>query len=116
MKRELAEQIIDLNKELIRHPSATFLGRVAGDSMIEEGVQEGDILVIDRSLTPSNGDKVICFWEGEFIMRTLCKQDEKIWLEAANPKYKPIYLEAESHCQIWGVVHYVIKNVRSGRL
>jgi DNA polymerase V len=113
MKQELAEQIIDLNKELIRHPSATFMGRVAGDSMIEEGVQEGDVLIIDRSLTPRNGDKVICFYEGEFIMRTLELQDDYGWLHAANPKYKPIRLGAESPCQIWGVVSYIIKNVRT---
>ena len=113
MKQELAEQIIDLNKELIRHPSATFMGRVAGDSMIEEGVQEGDVLIIDRSLTPRNGDKIVCHWEGDFILRTLRIEEKGAWLDAANPKHKSISLEAESQCQIWGVVSYIIKNVRA---
>ena len=62
-------QAIDLNKELVRHPAATFYGRVVGDSMIDAGVDEGDILVIDKSLEPQDGDMAVCFVDGEFTLK-----------------------------------------------
>lgn len=61
--------VIDLNKELVRHPEATFYGRVVGDSMIDAGINEGDVLVIDKSMEPSEGDMCVCFVDGEFALK-----------------------------------------------
>ena len=63
------EQAIDLNKELIRHPTSTFYGRVVGDSMRDEGIEEGDILVIDKSLELLDNDLAVCFVDGEFTVK-----------------------------------------------
>ena len=61
--------VIDLNKELVKHPESTFYGRVVGDSMIDAGICEGDVLVIDKSLEPSEGDMCVCFVDGEFALK-----------------------------------------------
>ena len=114
--QDYSDQAIDLNKELIRHPAATFFGRVAGDSMRDAGVSEGDLLVIDRSLQPSDGDMVVCFLDGEFALKTLRLENGRPVLYAANPKYKPIPLDDGSDFRAWGVVTYIVKNVRPGRL
>ena len=70
--QDYMERCIDLNAELVRHPAATFYGRVIGDSMIDAGVEEGDILVIDKSLSPNEGDMAVCFIHAEihFIQRS----------------------------------------------
>ena len=114
--QDYSDQAIDLNKELIRHPAATFFGRVAGDSMRDAGVSEGDLLVIDRSLQPSASDMVVCYLDGEFALKTLRFEEGRPVRYAANPKYKPIPIEDGSDFRAWGVVTYVVKNVRSGRL
>ena len=114
--QDYSDQAIDLNKELIRHPAATFFGRVAGDSMRDAGVSEGDLLVIDRSLQPSDGDMVVCFLDGEFALKTLRLENGRPVLYAANPKYKPIPIDDGSDFRAWGVVTYIVKNVRPGRL
>ena len=67
--------VIDLNKELVRHPEATFYGRVVGDSMIDAGINEGDVLVIDKSLEPSEGDMCVCFIDGEFALKFVSFHD-----------------------------------------
>ena len=114
--QDYSDQAIDLNKELIRHPASTFFGRVVGDSMCDAGVNEGDLLVIDRSLRPSDGDMVVCFLDGEFALKTLRIENGRPVLHAANPKYKPISIDDGSDFRAWGVVTYIIKNVRPGRL
>ena len=65
--QDYMDKLIDLNRELVKHPEATFYGRVVGDSMIEAGVEEGDVLVIDKSLEPREGDMAVCFIDGEFF-------------------------------------------------
>jgi len=112
---EYMNKCVDLNKELVRHPAATFCGRVVGDSMIDAGVEEGDMLVIDKSIQPSEGDMAVCFLDGEFALKTVTFKDpsgmgEKgLWLLPANPKYKPIKVYEGSSFIVWGVVTYVIK-------
>ena len=105
-------QAIDLNKELVRHPAATFYGRVVGDSMIDAGVEEGDILVIDRSLEPQDGDMAVCFVDGEFPLNRLCFTDGGLKLVPANPNYPEIEITEGVEFIMWGVVTYVIKKVR----
>ena len=103
--------VIDLNKELVRHPESTFYGRVVGDSMLDAGVNEGDVLVIDKSLSPSDGDMAVCFVDGEFCIKYIDRREDGIWLLPGNPKYKPIHLTEGNEFLVWGVVTYVIKKV-----
>ena len=114
-------QAIDLNKELVRHPAATFYGRVVGDSMIDAGVEEGDILVIDKALEAQDGDMAVCFLDGEFTLKHLRFTAEtvsdgskrrRISLVPANDKYPLIEVGEGSDFIMWGVVTYVIKKVR----
>ena len=111
-------QAIDLNKELVKHPAATFYGRVVGDSMIDAGVEEGDILVIDKSLEPQDGDMAVCFIDGEFTLKHLRFSMElgtggrKLTLVPANDRYPSIEVNEGSDFKMWGVVTYIIKKIR----
>ncbi len=102
---------LDLNKELIKHPSATFYGRVKGTSMIDAGINEGDILVIDRSLDYQNGMTAVCFIDGEFTVKKLKIEKDKIFLIPANADYQPIEVNQDNDFMIWGIVTYVIKHL-----
>lgn len=106
-------QTIDLNKELVRHPAATFYGRVVGDSMIDAGVDEGDILVIDKSLEPQEGDMAVCFVDGEFTLKYLRFHQGGLTLQPANDRYPSIEVGEDTDFKVWGIVTYVIKNVRT---
>lgn len=101
---------IDLNKHLIKHPSATFYGRVKGDSLKNAGINDGDLLVIDRSLEPSNGKIAVCFIDGEFTAKRIKKTSNELWLMPENEAYSPIKIEEENNLIIWGVVTHVIKS------
>ena len=105
-------QAIDLNRELVKHPAATFYGRVVGDSMIDAGVEEGDILVIDKALDAQDGDMAVCFVDGEFTLKYLRKKKDGIRLIPANDKYPVIEVREGTDFKIWGVVTYVIKKIR----
>ena len=105
-------QAIDLNKELVKHPAATFYGRVVGDSMIDAGVDEGDILVIDKALEAKDGDMAVCFVDGEFTLKYLSIKEDEIVLKPANPKYPEIVITEGVDFKMWGVVTYIIKKVR----
>ena len=106
-------QAIDLNKELVRRPAATFYGRVVGDSMIDAGVDEGDILVIDKSLEPQEGDMAVCFVDGEFTLKYLRFHQGGLTLQPANDRYPSIEVGEDTDFKVWGIVTYVIKNVRT---
>lgn len=108
-------ETIDLNRELINHPAATFFGRVSGDSMIEEGIEEGDILVIDRSLEPLHGDLAVCCVEGEFTLKRISIEKNCIKLIASNQMFKSIKITSDDNFSIWGVVTYTIKKNRRRR-
>lgn len=99
---------LDINKDLITNPGASFYARVKGDSMKDAGINNGDILVIDKSLEPSNGKKAVCYIDGEFTLKTIQIRKDEIWLLPANPDYKPIKITAENEFTIWGIVTYVI--------
>lgn len=103
---------IDLNFELVKHPAATFYGKVKGDSMIEEGIEEGDILVIDRSLEPVDGDLAVCSVDGEFTLKRIHFEKNRVWLIPSNELYDPILITPDRQFSIWGVVTYTIKNNR----
>ena len=113
--QECISEYIDLNQELIEQPAATFYGRVLGDSMIDEGICEGDIIVIDRSLEPRNKDLAVCCVDGDFTLKRIVIEPEKAWLIPANEKFDPILVTQDNRFIVWGVVTYVIKKYRRPR-
>ena len=102
---------ISLDKELVKNKESTFYARVSGDSMVGAGLDDGDLLVIDRSLNPENGKIAICMIDGEFTVKRIKKNKGKLYLLPENKKYKAIELKEENELIIWGVVEYVIKKV-----
>ena len=107
------EGTLDLNELFIHRPSSTYIVRVAGDSMIEAGIYEGDLLVVDRSLDPKNNDIVIAELDGEFTVKRFVRKDDKtIVLEPANLNYQPIIVTPEHELVIWGVVVGVLRKLR----
>jgi len=108
---EYIELAIDLNKELVKHPSATFYGRVRGSSMQDAGIYDGDIIIIDKSLRPQNGQKAVCFINGDFTIKTLKIEKDELWLMPANKDYKPIKITSDNDFIVWGIVTYVIHKV-----
>ncbi len=99
---------IDLNEQLIRHPSSTFFLRVSGDSMTGAGIHHGDLLVVDRSLDPRPGRVVVAVLDGAFTLKRLARYCGHLRLEAANPDYPHLDLHRCGDVQIWGVAIYVI--------
>ena len=108
---DFKETRISLDRELVKNKEATFYARVSGDSMIGAGLQDGDLLVIDRSKNPENGKIAICLIDGEFTVKRIKKEKSKLYLMPENKKYKPIELKEENELIIWGVVEYVIKKL-----
>lgn len=132
--QDYMNSFIDLNKELVRHPAATFFVRVVGDSMVDADVSEGDVLVVDKSLEPQDGDMAVCFIDGEFALKIISfsapsdagprrRKSAKpgmsydilphrnMWLLPANAKYQPIEVTEANDFTVWGIVTYVIKKV-----
>jgi DNA polymerase V len=100
---------IDMNKHLIKHPSATFYGRVKGVSMKDAGIGDGDLLVIDKSIRPSNDKIAVCYIDGDFTVKRIKIENECIWLIPENETYKPIKVTSDNDFIIWGIVTHVIK-------
>lgn len=102
---------IDLGKELVPHPSTTFMGRVRGNSMQDAGIQDGDILIIDKALPARDGKIAVCFLDGEFTVKRIRIEKEMIWLVPENKKFKTIRVTSENEFVIWGIVTNIIKAV-----
>lgn len=102
-------QPIDLNKELIQNPSTTYLVRVAGDSMIDEGIDDGDMLVVDRGMYPSERHVSVVMIEGEFALKRIVQKDGKLLLMPGNDNYPPIVVDDPSELRVFGVVRWVMK-------
>ena len=102
---------IDLNRALITNPAATFCARVIGNSMVEAGINEGDLLIIDRSLTPHDGNIAVCFVDGDFTVKRLSVRDDGIYLTPANAKFPELRVSEDSNFQVWGVVSHIIKKL-----
>lgn len=100
---------IDMNKHLVKHPSATFYGRVKGMSMKDAGIHDGDLLVIDKSIRPTNDKIAVCYIDGEFTVKRIKIEQECVWLIPENETYLPIKVTSENDFVIWGIVTYVIK-------
>ena len=102
---------IDLNRALITNPAATFCARVIGNSMVDAGINEGDLLIIDRSLTPHDGSIAVCFIDGDFTVKKLSIRPDGVYLTPANADFPEIKVEQERDFQVWGVVSHIIKRV-----
>lgn len=109
--QDYVDEGIDLNRELIRHPASTFCARVAGDSMRDCGIDDGDLLIIDKALTPKEGSVAVCFVDGEFTLKHISIRADGIWLEPANPHYPALHVTDGSNFQVWGIVSYVVKSM-----
>jgi DNA polymerase V len=108
---DFMEDTIDLNKELSKNPLATFYIKVSGNSMIDAGIENNDVLVVDRSLEPQNNKIAICFIDGEFTVKRILVKKDELFLMPENKNYKPIKITSETQIIIWGIVTYVIKSV-----
>lgn len=102
-------QPIDLNKELVKHPASSYLVRVIGDSMIDEGVEEGDLLVVDRSLLPTEKTLSVIMYKGEFALKRIVQKDGNVYLMPGNTKYPPIQVNETEELRVFGVVTWVMK-------
>jgi DNA polymerase V len=105
---DYVENCIDLNEYLVQHKEATFFLRVQGDSMIELGILDGDLLVVDRSLPVVDGNIVIAAIDGEFTVKQLVHCEKGYALKAANPAYSDIIINSEENLEVWGVVRWAI--------
>ena len=105
---------LDLIKLLVRHKASTFFFRVSGVSMVDTGMDEGDIIIVDRAIAPYNNCKAVCFIDLEYIVKRVEIHDNDVRLMPANGNnttYKPIEITAENNFVIWGNVTYVIKKM-----
>lgn len=109
---DYAHESLDFNRDMIRHPEATFYGRVDGDSMVDAGICDGDIAVIDRSLEPADGDVVVAYVNNEFTIKyldTTHRAEGYIELRPANSKFLPIRIDSLDDFEVWGVVVWTIR-------
>ena len=105
------ESRLDLNQHLIRNPASTFFVRAAGESMMEAGIYDQDLLIVDRSIEKRNRRVVIAILNGEFTVKRLVQDEEEIFLVAENPDFVNIPIRVDSDFSVWGVVTYVIHQV-----
>ncbi|MEH8197051.1 MULTISPECIES: translesion error-prone DNA polymerase V autoproteolytic subunit [Aeromonas] len=102
---------LDLNTHCVAHPAATFYLRAEGESMTGVGIFPGDLLVVDKSLTPRHGDVVIALLDGGFTVKTL-QLTPRLRLLPANPAFAPIEPNLSDRLELFGVVTHVIGNLR----
>lgn len=107
------EEDIDLKKYLQPNPTAVYIARVEGDSMLNSNIPDQSIVVIDKSLVPHNGNIVIASLNGEKLIKQFVKTHTGLFLSSSNPKYQPIKISPDMEFQIWGVVtHVIVKLVK----
>jgi len=102
------EATIDLNRQFVRHPAATFFVRVKGFSMIKAGIHDGDMLIVDRSLEAQSGSIVIAVVNGDLTLKRLLIDGNGVWLMPENPEFQPLQITDGMELQVWGVVAHVI--------
>lgn len=108
---DFKESRISLDDELIKNKEATFFAKVSGQSMIGAGLDDDDLLVIDRSIPPTNNKIAVCFLDGEFTVKRLRVEGNEVWLKPENPNYPIIKINEGNNFIIWGIVTNVIKKV-----
>lgn len=111
MADDHVEAHVDLHQVLIKNTEATFLVRVSGQSMIDAGIHENDLLIVDRHIPPRDGKIVIAAIDGQLTVKRLCRRKNQLFLMPENKKFKPIPVTEENDMIIWGVVTNVIHAV-----
>ena len=109
------EAHLDLNRYLISQPASTFFMRFEGEPMLESGLQQGDLLIVDRSVEPTDSKIVVAAIDGELVVRRVKQNRRQLWLLSENPDCQTICITKNSEFQIWGVVTYVIRTLHSTR-
>ncbi len=103
------ELSLDLNEKLIRNPSSTFFAQITGSSMVNAGINDGDLVIVDKSLPVKDNSVLVCSIDGEFTLKRFKKIDNETgYLMPENPDYKPIKINKHNNFMIWGVVTYTI--------
>lgn len=108
---DFAEIRISLDESLVKNKAATFYARVCGESMVGAGLDDGDLVIIDRSIEPQDNKIAVCFIDGEFTVKRLKIEKEKLYLMPENERFKPIEITPENNLLIWGIVTFVVKSV-----
>ena len=108
---DFMEKSINLNTALSENPLATFFVKVDGNSMIDAGIHDKDVLVVDRSLSAAHKSIAVCFIDGEFTVKRIRLEKDALWLMPENKNYNPIKVDETNHFMIWGIVTYVIKKI-----
>lgn len=102
---------LNITDVIVKNPASTFYAKVSGTSMIDNGINDGDILVVDKAVDPYDGCTAICFIDGEFTLKTVEIHPDYIMLVPANKKFSPIKVTSENNFIIWGIVRYLIKKI-----
>lgn len=102
---------ISLDRTLVKNKEATFYAKVSGQSMVGAGIDDGDLLIVDKSLEPKNNSVAVCFIDGEFTVKRLKISGGNVYLQPENASYKPIKVTNDNDFQVWGIVTHVIKRV-----
>lgn len=105
------ETRISLDKALVKNPDTTFYAKANGQSMKGAGIDDGNIMVIDRSIEPRNNKIAVCLIDGEFTVKRIKKTKEELLLMPENSDFQPIKIKEDNQLVIWGIVTYVIKKV-----
>jgi DNA polymerase V len=109
---DFLEKRLNISDLLIKNPDATFYARVQGTSMQDAGIEDGDILIVDKSISPKNGDIAVCFLDGEFTVKRIQIKKNEIWLVPANKNYPTVKISEDNDFIIWGIVTYTVKKHR----
>lgn len=106
----LIEQV-DLNKFLIKKPRSTYGLTAYGDSMLDDGIETGDLLIVDTEAEPTEGSIVVMEVDGEFTIKKYKRVGSHLYLIPGNKNFKPEKIRKEQECKVWGVVRWIIKKV-----
>lgn len=107
----MMEPSLDLNRSLVRNPASTFYVRVSGDSMRDDCIFDGDLLVVDKAVEPYDGCVAVCFLDGDFTLKRVRMGEGKVTLMPSNKHYKPIEVSPDDDFSVWGVVTFAIKKI-----
>ena len=99
---------LNLHEYLVQNPAATFCVRANGDSMLDANIQSGDVMVVDRALSPANNSIVLAVLDGEFTVKRIKKNENELYLMPANEQYQPMKITDDIDFQVWGVVTFII--------
>lgn len=105
------ETRVSIDQIVVKHKEATFYAKASGNSMIGAGIDDGDILVIDRSLEARDGKIAVCFVDGEFTVKRIKVEQDCVYLLPENTKFEPIKVTEENELIIWGIVTHVVKSL-----